>query len=73
MDSGSPSRACGVNGQGGRVLFESDLKVAAGIETTVRHCTEASVSEEFPDRPSLSQDAAWRPPSWWPTRQTGGQ
>ncbi len=42
----------------GRVLFESDVAVTAGIGTTVRHCIESLVGEEFPNQSALVQDLA---------------
>jgi serine/threonine-protein kinase RsbW len=58
MNSESWSGEPGVKDPGGRVLFESDVTVAEGMETSVRRCAEASVGQEFPAHPSLSQDVA---------------
>ena len=40
------------------MLFESEVAIAKGIETDVRHRTVACVADEFPDQPRLTDDIA---------------
>ena len=41
-----------------RLLFESEVGAGAGADTTVRHCVEETVADEFPGQPGLDADVA---------------